>query len=61
MPDEVEAVERRVVALEAAATRIADADGPADATRILREMAEEASLLSAAVERARRAIVDHGV
>jgi hypothetical protein len=62
MPDELEAVERHVSALEGAAERLADsAASPSEATAILREMAEEAAALSAEVERARRTIVEHGV
>ena len=62
MPDELEAVERHVAALEGAADRLAEApSSPSEATAILREMADEAAALSAEVERARRTIVEHGV
>jgi hypothetical protein len=62
MPDELEAVERRVAALEGAASRlVGEPSSPAEATAILRQMADEAAALSAEVERARRTIVEPGV
>lgn len=60
MSDDVEAVERRVAALESAVDRLRGAESAVDATEILRTMAEEAAALASEVERTRRLIADSG-